>query len=166
MARKTTVKTKEQNENNSTNEKEHSKKQVENLSVETHEIITDDKANKLSPKSPGFIYFQLGKCIETGEIELRLISTDGGGLHSKEWVNLTAIFDVIDCQLPDKPFKSGVFKAVFKGASANNASFLAAVLRSNAINLIGSTEKSIYLHQLNGELEKKKEALLKLVEGK
>jgi hypothetical protein len=166
MARKTTVKTKEQNENNPTNEKEHSKKEVESASLETHEILINNKAIKLSPKSLGYITFQLGKSIESNELELKLVSVEGGGLHSKEWIKLSDIFSVLDCQLPDKPFKSGVFKTVFKGASANNASFLAAVLRSNAIDLISSTEKSIFLHQLNGELEKKKDALLKLVTDK
>lgn len=162
MARKTNVKTKEQDKNTPASEKVHSKKQAEQTVTETHQILIDDKAKKLSPKSSGFINFQLAKSLETDELELKLVSVEGGGLHSKEWVKLSEIYSVLDCQLPDKPFKSSIFKAAFKGASANNASFLAAVLRSSAIDLIGSTEKSIFLHQLNSELEKKKEALSKL----
>lgn len=161
MARKTTVKPKEID---ASDKKEHKKTELE--LAETYSVVIDDKAKKLSPKSPGFISFQLAKHLETNELELRLVSVEGGGLHSKEWIKLSDILTILECQIPDKPFKSGVFKPAFKGASANNASFLAAVLRAEAINLIVSTENSIFLHQLSEDLESKREALLKLTSNK
>ena len=128
--------------------------------VETHAVIVDGKAAKLSTKKRGFVTFTLATCIDTGELELRLTGNDGGGLHSKEWLSVTAIVDILNVQIADKPFKSTVFKSAFKGASANNASFLAAVLRSKDINLIVSTEKSQYLHMIPNNYESVRDQLL------
>ena len=128
--------------------------------VETHAVIVDGKAAKLSTKKRGFVTFTLATCIDTGELELRLTGNDGGGLHSKEWLSVTAIVDVLNMQIADKPFKSTVLKSIFKGASANNASFLAAVLRSKDINLIVSTEKSQYLHMIPNNYESVRDQLL------
>lgn len=128
--------------------------------VETHIVLVDGKAAKLSTKSRGFVTFTLATCIDTGELELRLTGNDGGGLHSKEWLSVTSIVDILNVQIADKPFKSTVLRSVFKGASTNNASFLAAVLRSKEINLIVSTEKSQYLHMLPNNYESVREQLL------
>tara|TARA_R110002012_G_scaffold84696_1_gene211635 strand:+ start:10516 stop:11034 length:519 start_codon:yes stop_codon:yes gene_type:complete len=128
--------------------------------VETHVVLVDGKAAKLSTNKRGFVTFTLATCIDSGELELRLTGNDGGGLHSKEWLSVTAIVDVLNVQVTDKPFKSTVFKSVFKGASANNASFLAAVLRSKDINLIVSTEKSQYLHMIPNNYESVRDQLL------
>jgi hypothetical protein len=128
--------------------------------VETHAVIVDGKAAKLSTKQRGFVTFTLATCIDSGELELRLTGNDGGGLHSKEWLSVTTIIEVLSLQALDKPFKSTVFKSVFKGASANNASFLAAVLRSKDINLIISTEKSQYLHMMPSNYESVRDQLL------
>ena len=134
--------------------------------VETHAVIVDGKAAKLSTKKRGFVTFTLATCIDSGELELRLTGNDGGGLHSKEWLSVTTIVDVLNVQVTDKPFKSTVFKSVFKGASANNASFLAAVLRSKDINLIVSTEKSQYLHMIPSNYESVRDQLLAKVSAK
>jgi hypothetical protein len=137
-----------------------------NSIVETHVVLVDGKAAKLSTKKRGFVTFTLATCIDSGELELRLTGNDGGGLHSKEWLSVTAIVDVLNVQVTDKPFKSAVFKSVFKGASANNASFLAAVLRSKDINLIISTEKSQYLHMLPSNYESVRDQLLAKISAK
>ena len=128
--------------------------------VETHAVIVDGKAPKLSTKNRGFVTFTLATCIDSGELELRLTGNDGGGLHSKEWLPVKAVVEVLNAQVADKPFKSTVLKSVFKGASANNASFLAAVLRSKDINLIISTEKSQYLHMIPSNYESVRDQLL------
>jgi len=128
----------------------------------THKILIDDKAPKLSPKNPGFVYFELGKHLETGELLIRIKRNDGGGLHSKEWLKFSSVIKLLEQQESKKPFKSGVFKALFKGGSVNNVSFLAAVLRSSAMALIAPTEKSIFLHQLADDFANKKTKLMKL----
>jgi hypothetical protein len=47
------------------------------------------------------------------------------------------------------------------GKSANNASFLAAILRSPEIKLIKATEKSVFSHLLDDNFEKQSASLLK-----
>lgn len=128
--------------------------------VETHVVLVEGKAAKLSTKKRGFVTFTLATCVDSGELELKLTGNDGGGLHSKEWLSVKAVVEVLNAQVTDKPFKSTVFKSVFKGASANNASFLAAVLRSKDINLIVSTEKSQYLHMIPNNYESVRDQLL------
>lgn len=128
----------------------------------THEVLLDDKASKLSPKHPGFVYFQIGRHLEKDVLALRLKGNDGGGLHSKEWIPLTSIIALLEQQEPGKPFKSGLFKAAFVGGSANNASFLAAVLRSKTIALLDSSEKSMFLHLLPEDFESRRDVLLAL----
>jgi hypothetical protein len=135
--------------------------------VETHAVIVDGKAAKLSTKKRGFVTFTLATCIDSGELELRLTGNDGGtGLHSKEWLSVAAIIDILNVQVADKPFKSTVFKSVFKGSSANNPAFLASVLRSKDINLIVSTEKSQYLHMIPSNYESVRDQLLAKVSAK
>lgn len=133
-----------------------------NINLETHTVILEGKASKLSTKQNGFITFTLATNNENQSLELKLTGNDGGGLHSKEWLPISTILEVLDLQIPDKPFKSTVFKTVFQGASANNASFLAAVLRSKDINLIVSTEKSQYLHMIPKNYESVRDQLLAL----
>lgn len=145
---------------------EHRKNKGDESLAETHQILIDGKASKLSPKNPGFVYFQLGKCLDSNALELRITGNDSGGLYSKEWLRLSVILEVLEQQEIDKPFKSGEFKNVFKGGSANNVSFLAAILRCDAIVLIDSTENSVFLHQLHGSFESGREALLKLTKAK
>tara|TARA_R110001583_G_scaffold39668_1_gene126899 strand:- start:2683 stop:3201 length:519 start_codon:yes stop_codon:yes gene_type:complete len=129
-------------------------------SVETHIVLIDGKAAKLSTKKRGFVTFILAKCIGTDELELKITGNDSGGLYSKRYVNLISILKILDVQVPDKPFKSSVFKSAFHGSSSNNPSFLAAILRSKDINLIVSTEKSQYLHMIPNNYESVREQLL------
>ncbi|MFK5949332.1 MAG: hypothetical protein QM500_11265 [Methylococcales bacterium] len=129
-------------------------------SAETHIVLIDGKAAKLSTKKRGFVTFILAKCIDTGELELKITGNDGGGLYSKEYLNLISILKTLDIQVPNKPFKSSVFKSSFNGSSSNNPSFLAAILRSKDINLIISTEKSQYLHMIPSNYESVRDQLL------
>jgi hypothetical protein len=62
----------------------------------------------------------------------------------------------------DKPFKSSIFKAVIKGGSANNVSFLSAVLRCDEMSLILKSEKSQFLHLVNPLLVNQRDRLTKL----
>ena len=128
--------------------------------VETHVVLINGKAAKLSTKKRGFVTFILAKCIDTGELKLKITGNDSGGLYSKRYVNLISILKVLDVQTPDKPFKSSIFKSVFHGSSSNNPSFLAAILRSKDINLIVSTEKSQYLHMIPSNYESVRDQLL------
>lgn len=125
-------------------------------------IVLSGKGKKLSPKtSHNHVFFDIAENDAEGELYIRLSGNEGGGLHSKEWINLTKLFAILDEQV-DKPFKSTALKPAFKGASANNAGFLAGVLRSDDIGLIVQSGTSVFLHVLADDYEEKKAKLLAL----
>lgn len=105
------------------------------------------------------MFYELAVHDELNAMYLRLSGNEGGGLHSKEWIDLEDIFAVLGTQT-DKPFKSTVLKSVFKGSSANNVGFLAACLRDMAITI--PAEKSVFLHVLAAEYEQRCEKLRSL----
>lgn len=139
---------------------------------ETKEIIEDVESHlktllvghapKLSSKSSGLIGYEVALNIEDKSRYLRLTSNDSGGLFSKEWVKLEDLYELLETMEADKPFKSSVFKSIIKGGSANNVSFLSAVLRGEEIALILKSEKSQFLHVVNPLLINQRDRLSKL----
>lgn len=139
---------------------------------ETKEIIEDvdshfktllvGHAPKLSSKSSGLIGYEVALNSEDKCRYLRLTSNDSGGLFSKEWVKLDDLYVLLEAMEAGKPFKSSVFKSMMKGGSANNVSFLSAVLRSEEIALILKSEKSQFLHVVNPLLINQRDRLSKL----
>jgi hypothetical protein len=61
-------------------------------------------------------------------IYLRIHANDGGGLFSNEWIPYQAIQQVLEKHPADKPITSFILHSLFKGRSANNRSFLLAIL--------------------------------------
>ncbi|WP_097311080.1 hypothetical protein [Escherichia coli] len=98
-------------------------------------LIESGQAEKISPKASGMLTWQLAMSETDNELYLRLMANGSGGLFSKDWIALSKIESVLEVQ-PTTGFTSGVFRPLFKGASANNAGFLAAVLRSPDICLL------------------------------
>ena len=125
-------------------------------------VVLDDKAKKLSPKTQNHVFYKLSVHDDLNTLFLRLSGNEGGGLHSKEWVAFEDIVAVLNEQ-DDKPFKSTVLKSVFKGGSANNAGFMAAALRG--LLLILPSEKSVFLHVLAPDYEQRRDELMSLVGG-
>lgn len=124
-------------------------------------IVENGKALKLSPKTQNHVFYQIATQDDDESLHIRLSGNEGGGLHSKEWISVNAIIDVIDA-MKDQPIKSTILKSVFKGGSTNNAAFLAAVLRSNEIGLLAQSEKSVFIHKLSADYEERKTTLLNL----
>ena len=110
--------------------------------------LLNHTAEKLSTRSEGLIFYAIGRHEESGELFLKITGNQGGGLHSKEWIALSAIDDVLRSLPADKPFKSSVMKRLFKGGSANNAGFLSAILRSDGLKLIQKADGNPMLHEL------------------
>lgn len=125
-------------------------------------VVLEGKAKKLSPKTQNHVFYELSVHDDLNALFLRLSGNEGGGLHSKEWVAFEDIVAVLNEQ-DEKPFKSTVFKSVFKGGSANNAGFMAAALRG--LLLILPSEKSVFLHVLAPDYEQRRDELLSLVDG-
>ncbi|MFQ2414478.1 hypothetical protein ACK31E_15610 [Aeromonas caviae] len=110
--------------------------------------LLNHTAEKLSTRSEGLIFYAIGRHEESGELFLKITGNQGGGLHSKEWIALSAIDDVLRSLPADKPFKSSVMKRLFNGGSANNAGFLSAILRSDGLKLIQKADGNPMLHEL------------------
>jgi len=91
--------------------------------------------------------WQLAMSETDNELYLRLMANGSGGLFSKDWIALSKIESVLEVQ-PTTGFTSGVFRPLFKGASANNAGFLAAVLRSPDICLLEAHPEKLFTHVL------------------
>jgi hypothetical protein len=119
-------------------------------------------APKLSNKSTGKVGFEIALNTEDKLRYIRLTSNDSGGLFSKEWIKLDDINTLLKSMETDQPFKSSVFKAIIKGGSANNTSFISAVLRNEEVALIIKSEKNQFLHLLHPLLAKRMELLNKL----
>lgn len=139
--------------------------QEDAVSEEISEPVTDyeilierGEAVKLSPKSTGLIYFQTGRSTVDNKIYLRIHSQGGGGLHSKEWIQAQAVVDLLQ-QHDTQAFKSSVLKPLFRSGSANNVSFLAAILRSPQIGLLVADPQRLFQHLLTADFDAKAKAL-------
>ncbi|MBY8069307.1 hypothetical protein [Vibrio fluvialis] len=125
-------------------------------------IVREGKAKKLSPKTENRVFYEIAIHDEDNELYIRMSGSQGGGLHSKEWIPLKDITAVLDVQ-GDKPFKSSVMKCVFSGQSANNAGFMCGVCRG--LGLIIQSEKSVFLHVLAPDYEQRRDELLSLADA-
>lgn len=124
--------------------------------------LIKSKAPKLSPKAEGYISYQLTKD-DNGTLAIQLLENTSGGIFSKHPIPLNDIVSLLSKQSPDRPFKSSLVKGLFTGKgskSANNASFLIAVLRSKEIGLIKPSEKSQFLSVLSTDFTAKSKDLL------
>jgi len=127
-----------------------------------YKTVLVGQAKTLSAKSKGLIGFELALNTDDKCRYLRMTGNSNGGLFSKEWVSLDAVFSLLEQQALDKAFKSSIFKAVISGKSANNCSFISAVLRSEEFGLILKSEKSQFLHLVNPLLVNQRDRLTKL----
>lgn len=127
-----------------------------------HKTVLVGQAKTLSSKSKGLIGFELALNTDDKCRYLRMTGNSNGGLFSKEWVSLDTVFALLEQQALDKPFKSSIFKGIINGKSANNCSFISAVLRSEEFGLIVKSEKSQFLHLVNPLLVNQRDRLTKL----
>lgn len=123
-------------------------KDEKTLPEESYKLLIElGQAEKISPKASGMLTWQLAMSETDNELYLRLLAHGSGGLFSKDWISLSKIESVLEVQ-PITGFTSGVFRPLFKGASANNAGFLAAVLRSPDICLLEAHPEKLFTHVL------------------
>jgi hypothetical protein len=125
-------------------------------------VISTGKGKKLSPKTENHVFYELAINDDDKALYLRLSGNEGGGLHSKKWITVQSILELLDKQT-ERDFKSTAFRDLGLGGSSNNAGFLAAVLRSDDLGLISASDKSVFLHVLSADYLKNKADLLKLV---
>ena len=123
------------------------------------QILVRYTASKLSPRSEGLIFYAIGCHEASGELFLKITGNQGGGLHSKEWIELSAVDEILQSLPADKPFKSSVMKRLFKSGSANNAGFLCAILRSDGMKLLKKADGNPMLHELVADYSQRLSAL-------
>ncbi|QLO03769.1 hypothetical protein HV173_09250 [Citrobacter freundii] len=132
------------------------------LSEDSYKLLIEaGQAEKISPKASGILTWQLAMSETDNELYLRLLANGSGGLFSKDWIPLSKIEIVLEVQ-PTTGFTSGVFRPLFKGASANNAGFLAAVLRSPDICLLEAHPEKLFTHVLYADWRVRLKTLSKI----
>lgn len=124
-------------------------------------LIEKGEAHKISPNAGGLIFYQVAKKNDDDSIYVRIDSNETGGLHSREWIALTDIIDLLRRQ-KSNDFSSTILKSVIVGKSRNNTSFLAGILRSEGIALIQPSPEGIFLHRLVANFDAQSEKLLAL----
>ncbi|EMD1178371.1 hypothetical protein VP758_004984 [Vibrio harveyi] len=122
------------------------------------QIVLSGAAPKLAGN--GKVLYEVALHNEEKQLYFRIVGQEGGsGLHSKEWLSVNAMLELIEEQR-DKPWKSQLYKQLFNGGSSNNHSFCASIIRD--LGLASKTDSSRYLHALATDFQDKKEALLAL----
>lgn len=122
-------------------------------------LIEKGEAHKISPNAEGLIFYQVAKKDDDDSIYVRIDSNETGGLHSREWIALTDIVDLLRSQ-KSNDFSSTILKSVIVGKSRNNTSFLAGILRSEGVALIQPSPEGIFLHRLAANFDAQAEKLL------
>jgi hypothetical protein len=124
-------------------------------------ILKSGEADKLGSKSQGKVLYEIAQNSEDKQLYFRISGQSGGaGLHSKQWIPCSKLFEVIESQ-GDKPWKSQVYKSLYSSGSANNQGFCAAIVRG--LGLAVKAESSIYLHVVSEKYQDRKKELLDLV---
>lgn len=111
---------------------------TENLQVKrTHPVafwmLKHATCKKLGRQSVGGISYEFLADIERQNLSVRITANFGGGYFSREIVPFSAVKACLDRREADKPFPSKLFKESFIGRSANNAGFMAALLRAEGL---------------------------------
>ncbi|TKF25121.1 hypothetical protein [Vibrio kanaloae] len=123
-------------------------------------IVKQGEADKLAPTAKGKVIYEIALHDEEKQLYFRIAGqTIKGGLHSKQWIPLTQLLELIEEQ-EDKAWKSNIYKSLFSGGSINNHSFCASIARE--LGLAQKSESSIYLHVVGEKYRDRKKELLAL----
>lgn len=86
-------------------------------------ILKTGKASKLGAKSNGKVLYEIAQHSEDKQLYFLIAGQSGGaGLHSKHWVPLNELFQLIESQ-GDNSWKSQVYKSQYPSDSASNQLF-------------------------------------------
>lgn len=97
-------------------------------------LVREETSPKISDRASGLLGYRV--CIEADESEvfLTITSNETSGYFSREYLPLSRIETAMtDAMSGAKSFPASRLKTVFNGKSANNASFLAAILRHEGL---------------------------------
>lgn len=100
---------------------------------ESFVLLKSASARKLGKHAHGEIHYQISCDIERKNLSLAITGNDGGGYFSKEVLSFHKVEACLASREVGARFPSKALKEVFTGRSSNNAGFLAAILRSEAL---------------------------------
>jgi hypothetical protein len=133
---------------------------LETATSKPYLLLRSGTAKKLGKQSKGSIGYQLLTDGARKEVWLAITANDGGGYFSYEGVSLASVQTCISDIKPEQSFPSKLLQTAFTGRSSNNAGFLAAILREEALlELAPGTEGK---HILSGDWAAWKAAVLAL----
>ncbi|WP_207062474.1 hypothetical protein [Motiliproteus sp. SC1-56] len=122
------------------------------------DLVRKGSAPKLNPQAKGELAYEIGVHVETKHPHVRITSNESGGYFSDEWIPVDTIEKCLAGLPKASSFSSTVLRPVFvEGKSANNAGFLAAVLRKEQV--LGPDDSSVFKHLLIGNVAKWKKTL-------
>jgi len=121
-------------------------------------IIKQTNCGKVSTPEKETLTYNIGHCGD--EYYFRVTDNVGGGFFSHEWISLNYI---TQCLPTDSNFNATALTPLFKSKSANNAGFLAAVLKSEYLLLRFKETKR--LHTV-GDISAFTKTMQKLVKNK
>jgi hypothetical protein len=118
------------------------------------------KAPKTGSRSQGYLHYRILTDTAQQQLYITLIGNDGDGCYSKEIVPFDKIEQCLHGIDTSKPIASKRFQPAFIGKSANNAGFLAAILRAEL--LLAPAPDAVHQHTVQPDWPARKTALLAL----
>ncbi|HCM0978825.1 TPA: hypothetical protein ACF35C_003548 [Vibrio parahaemolyticus] len=124
-------------------------------------VLKSGEVPKLGVRAKGTVIYEIAQNSKDQQLYFRIAGQSGGaGLHSKHWIQLTKLLELIESQ-GDKPWKSQLYKEMYEKGSANNQGFCAAIVRG--LGLATGAGASMYQHVVSEKYQENKDALLLLV---
>jgi hypothetical protein len=108
-------------------------------------IVKHGKCSLINVKSTGHIQYKIG-IDDNNQRYVQLIASTSGGFLSPDKVAEKDIKKALMTVRDNVHFSSTIFHSLFRGKSANNPSFLAAVLRAEGV--IRPSKHHVYKHQI------------------
>ncbi|MGZ5049962.1 MAG: hypothetical protein ACXWF8_07940 [Methylobacter sp.] len=118
------------------------------------------RAVKTGSRSQGYLHYRILTDTAQQQLFITLVGNDGDGCYSKEIVPFSQIEQCLHGIDTSKPIASKRFKPAFIGKSANNAGFLAAILRAEL--LLAPAPDAVHQHTVQPDWPAWKTALLAL----
>jgi hypothetical protein len=112
-------------------------------------LLNAGTAKKLGQHSAGILNYHVLADNDRRGLLLAVTRNEGGGYYSRERVPFRTIVKCLDKYKSGVPFVSKVLKDVFVSKSANNAGFIAAVLR--ALGLLAAAPEAQTQHVVTGD---------------
>ncbi|MCX7091985.1 MAG: hypothetical protein NTY50_00835 [Methylobacter sp.] len=124
--------------------------------------LKSGKANKTGQRSEGKLHYRILTDESQQHIYLTITGNDGGGYYSKEIVPFEKVELCLQGIKTGEAISSKLFKNAFVGQSANNAGFLAAILRAEKLLL--PVADSVHQHALQPNWSEWKTEVLALTD--